>query len=302
MWAPVTLPYRSESPSIPRIPSTDEIRSCSNIIWESADTKVVAVNDEIVVKFGVLPVHEGEALIHLERHAPQVPAPRLYAMFYDDKELFFIMQRMPGVQLDKIWSSLTESEKDDIISKLHRIFDDMRLIECPQFDFYGNLSGGGVSHYLFYSQHSSGPRHLGPFNGEAAFIAGLVGNFRALVEKNHRPDFQVRFYETYLGRVFQGHRPTLTHGDVQQKNIMVAENAARRNNQGERSFDVALVDWADAGWYPEFWEFFSASMLFRLVYWETDWCWRAQEFLQVYPAELALMRMFDKDFTGWYGP
>ncbi|OJD11964.1 hypothetical protein AJ78_07365 [Emergomyces pasteurianus Ep9510] len=73
---------------------------------------------------------------------------------------------------------------------------------------------------------------------------------------------------------------------------------SRRNDKGERSFDVVLVDWDFAGWYPDFWEFFTASTPFAYVYWEDDWCWRVQEFLHVWPAETAVMRMIDKDL-GW---
>jgi hypothetical protein len=32
---------------------------------------------------------------------------------------------------------------------------------------------------------------------------------------------------------------------------MVAENSSGRNAQGGRSFDVVMLDWADAGWYPQ---------------------------------------------------
>lgn len=46
---------------------------------------------------------EGQALVYLERYVPEVPAPRLYAMYYDSKQVFLIMQRVPGVPLDSIW-------------------------------------------------------------------------------------------------------------------------------------------------------------------------------------------------------
>ncbi|RMJ24986.1 hypothetical protein PHISP_04149 [Aspergillus sp. HF37] len=209
-------------------------------------------------------------------------------MYDDSNELFLVMHRAPGVQLDSIWPSLTESKKDDIIAKLRWSFDAMRQAECPWPDFFGGLDG----------VKKGDQKHLGPFYGEAAFVAGLAGNFRALTERNGRPDSKARFYETYLARVLQGHRPTLTHGNVQQKNIIVAENASHRNDQGERSFDIVLVDWENAGWYPEYWEFFCASSPFIFFYWEEDWCWRAQQFLQVWPAEMAMMRMIDKDL-GW---
>ncbi|QKX63469.1 uncharacterized protein TRUGW13939_10639 [Talaromyces rugulosus] len=219
IWEPVAVPFQNSQP-LPTLPTIDEIRACTNVLWETRASKIVAVNDDIVVKYGgCIDVWEGQSLVYLERYVPEVPAPRLYAMYYDSEQLFLVMQRAPGVQLNSIWPSLAQSEKDDIIAQLQVIFNAMRKAECPWPDFFGGLDGGGVYHYLFYSQHGD-EKFLGPFSSEPAFVAGLVGNYRALVERNNLPGYKARFYEKYLSRVLQGHRPTLTHGDIQQKNIV----------------------------------------------------------------------------------
>lgn len=294
MWKPVVVPFCNSQP-LPALPTTDEIRTCTNLLWETMASKIVAVNDDIVVKYGnAVNVWEGQALVYLERHVPEVPAPRLYSMYHDSGQRFLIMQRVLGAPLNSIWPSLADSEKDDIIAKLQLIFDAMRKAECPwPGNFFGGLDGGGIHHYLFYSQHDD-REFLGPFFGEPAFVAGLVGNYRALVNYNNHPDYKARFYEKYLPRVLQGHRPTLTHGDVQQKNIMVVEDTSRPNDQGGRSFDIVLVDWENSGWFPDFWEFFCASDPF-IFPWDQDWSWRVQEFVQVWPAEMAVMQLIDKD-------
>lgn len=303
MWEPVALPFKNDTLplSTSTLPSADEIRACSNVLQERRTAKVVAVNDEIVVKFGTsIEVCEGQGLIYLERHVPGVSAPRLYAMYEDSEQLFLVMQRASGVQLGSLWPSLTEPEKVSVVSKLGETFDAMRGAQCPWPGFFGGVDGGSVHDYLFYSQKGD-MNHLGPFHDEAAFVAGLTENYRNLLERNGRQDFKARYYEANLGRVLQNHRPTLTHGDLHQKNIMVAEDPSRRNgnHNGGRSFNVVLVDWDRAGWYPDFWEFFRASTYFDMDYWQEDWCWRAQQFLQVWPAETAMMRMFDKDLRGW---
>ncbi|KAJ5963529.1 uncharacterized protein N7479_003405 [Penicillium vulpinum] len=294
MWEPVALPFQNSQP-LPTLPKADEIRACTNVLFETHGTKVVAVSENVVAKYGsYVNDWEGQALVYLERYVPEVPAPRLYAMYRDSKQLFLIMQRVPGVSLDSIWSSLAQSEKDDIVAKLQIIFDAMRKVECPWPNFFGGMDGGGVHHYLFYSQHGDN-KFLGPFSDEPTFVAGLVGNYRALVDRNNHPDYKARFYEKYLPRVLQGHRPTLTHGDVQQKNIMVVENTSHLND--ERSFDVVLVDWENAGWFPDFWEFFCASFPLHFQ-WDEDWSWRVQEFVQVWPAEMAVMHLIDREL-GW---
>ena len=143
MWEPVSLPFKNSSLPLPALP-TKEIRTCSNTLWQCATSKVVAVSDEVVVKFGgSINASEGQALIYLERHVPDASAPRLYAMYNDSNELFLVMQRAPGVRLDAIWSLLTESEKDDIVDKLRRTFDSMREAQCPWPDFFFRILGWG---------------------------------------------------------------------------------------------------------------------------------------------------------------
>jgi hypothetical protein len=111
-----------------------------------------------------------------------------------------------------------------------------------------------------------------------------------------RADYKVRFYEEYMGQALGNFRPTLTHEDVPKKNIMVSETEGDRGS-GERDFDIVLVDWEAAGKFPDFWEFFCTPSTFDFVSWEEHWCWCAKQFLQVHPAELATMRMFDKDMA-----
>ncbi|EDN04845.1 predicted protein [Histoplasma mississippiense (nom. inval.)] len=163
MWEPVSLPFKNSSLPLPTLPTTDEIRSCSDILWERCYDKIVAVNDKVVVKFGgSVNAWEGQALMYLEKHVP--PS-------------FGSATRIPGARLHSIWPSLTPSEKDDIVAKLRQMFDTMRQAECPWPNFFGGLDGGGVYHYLFYSQTKGDQKHLGPFHGGAAFAAGLAGIF-----------------------------------------------------------------------------------------------------------------------------
>jgi len=184
------------------------------------------LNDKLVAKFGRgINVAEGQALLYLERHAPEVPAPRLHAMFRDGEEVFLVMDRAPGVPLEALWPTLTEAEKASVTAKLGNIFDYMRQVECPWPDFFGGLGGGGLRHYLFYSQKEGDFTHLGPFHDATAFVKSMVANFRSLVERNGRADFEVRFYERYLGQALGTLRPTLTHKDVQKKNIMIVETS-----------------------------------------------------------------------------
>lgn len=253
------------------------------------------MNDKVVAKYGydIIPP-EGQALIYLERHVPEIPAPRLYAMYYDSDELFVVMQRVPGIALDRFWPSLTDGEKNSIVVQLQHIFACLRQVACPKPHWFGGLDGGPIRHYLFYSQRGE-EGHLGPYCSGPAFVKGLTDNLRALREANDHPVLNAQFYEENLPQALAGICPILTHGDVQRKNIMVHEKG-RDATKADRQFDITLIDWEMSGWLPEFWEYFSASTSFQYASWDDDWCLRVGHVMPVQLAETAVMRMFDKDW------
>ena len=129
MWKSVSLPYKTVDAAV-TIQSTEEIRACTNVMYERHLASIVALSDQVVAKFGgAVNEWEGQALIYLERYVPHVPAPRLHAMYYDSAQLFLVMQRMPGDRLDRLWPSLTDGEKTCITEQLRCIFDCLRQAE-----------------------------------------------------------------------------------------------------------------------------------------------------------------------------
>lgn len=148
MYQPVALPFQNDN--IPALPDVEEVSRCPVVLKERSNSKVVAVNDKIIVKFGGgIEPWEGQALLYLERKVPDVPAPRLYAMYQDDDQTFLVMQRVPGVTLDAIRSSLNETEKKSIAEQLRIVYQTLRAVECPWPDFFGSLDRGSVHHHLF---------------------------------------------------------------------------------------------------------------------------------------------------------
>ncbi|KNB19638.1 hypothetical protein FOXG_16872 [Fusarium oxysporum f. sp. lycopersici 4287] len=51
-----------------------------------------------------------------------------------------------------------------------------------------------------------------------------------------------------------------THADLHQSNIMVSEGGPCRV--------VAIIDWHQSGWYPDYWEFYKAEYT---NHWESEW-------------------------------
>lgn len=123
-------------------------------MYERHAASIVAVNDQVIAKFGgSIREWESQALIYLEKYFPHVFAPQLYAIYYDSEQLFLVMRRMPGERLSQLWPYLTDREKTSISEQLKHIFDCLLLqAECPEPQFLGDLDGGAVHHYLFYSK------------------------------------------------------------------------------------------------------------------------------------------------------
>jgi hypothetical protein len=99
MWEPVVVPFQNSQP-LAFLPTADKIRACTNVLWDIMASNIVALNNDIVINYGgSINTWQGQTLLYLERHIPEVPSPRLYAMYYGSNQLILIMQRLPGVQL-----------------------------------------------------------------------------------------------------------------------------------------------------------------------------------------------------------
>ncbi|KAF2623980.1 hypothetical protein BU25DRAFT_413871 [Macroventuria anomochaeta] len=77
--------------------------------------------------------------------------------------------------------------------------------------------------------------------------------------------FKADFYEKNLGRTLVGHKPGLT---------------------------VSLVDWEEAGWFPAYWEYFTAL---QGVQWDDDWSQRIEDIMEPWVSEAAVMKMVHQD-------
>ena len=76
---------------------------------------------------------------------------------------------------------------------------------------------------------------------------------------NGVPQFKAYFYVRSIDKMLCGYDVILTHSDLQRKNILVSEVQSCARHCG-RSFEVYLVDWEAAGWYPSYWESFTAFL------------------------------------------
>lgn len=67
------------------------------------------------------------------------------------------------------------------------------------------------------------------------------------------------------------HRIVFTHGDFRPANIIVKDGHV-----------AAIVDWAQGGWYPEYWDFAKAFYIYTFL---TDWGTRVLSILKPFCCE-----------------
>jgi hypothetical protein len=95
-----------------------------------------------------------------------------------------------------------------------------------------------------------------PFLVSEPSMTGFLGYLRVgyPIHKN------MRTLQTTLARYWE---TTLTHGDLHRNNIIVSVNPPRI---------IAIIDWGQAGWYPDYWEHCKA--LYTSFYsgqWRNEW-------------------------------
>ncbi|KAG5745946.1 hypothetical protein H9Q72_011395 [Fusarium xylarioides] len=263
-------------------PSTDQVRAKSEAGDHVLDRKntIIFQSLGLVVKFGKEPrvtVAEGQCLWWLRRHLPSVPVPEIYGWTEDEGEVFLYMELVEGVTLENRWDSLSREDKVGVGEQLRDMVSELRRVKRdPEDEFLGigndDLYTIDVANYLI------GQTNRGPLQ-DIVFADGIrprAGPFSSVKEFHDWFSFLIR-RQAASGPHWEGYKlediPDLyrqllpddpgvvfTHADLHQSNIMVSEGSPCRV--------VAVIDWHQSGWYPDYWEFYKAGYT---NHWESEW-------------------------------
>jgi thiamine kinase-like enzyme len=96
----------------------------------------------------------------------------------------------------------------------------------------------------------------GPFNTLNKFYDEL----ERLPQQHLKP--HQRYKDPYLQSLPHDSSITFTHADVHPSNIMVSSSRSGPPRV------LALIDWGQAGWYPDYWEY--CKMCYT-THWEDEW-------------------------------
>ncbi|OAA36782.1 Protein kinase-like domain protein [Beauveria brongniartii RCEF 3172] len=158
-----------------------------------------------------------------------IPSPRLHSVLSQPHLLEIRMDYVPGQTLEELWPSMSTDEKKSAATQLRGIIQQMQAIEPPP-NYIGRCNGTGVRDTRVRITYD-GPVCKDEAEFNEYLISSLFHKIPSVLRTSIRDHLQT------------DHRIVFTHGDLAPRNIMMQD--------GKIS---GIVDWEDAGWYPEYWE------------------------------------------------
>lgn len=250
-------------------PTAEQLKSCE--IHGPKGSPVYRIDADRIAKAGEhVRMAEAFAMNYVREHT-SIPVPRVTnAYLLDDSKSgqaprgCIIMEFVDGQSLDNIWPSLTVEQKQSIVAQLKGYMDELRTLWSTQIS---SVDGSRCNDPFF----TDNPTVSGPFACESHFRDGLAAALRAKSDDSWT-EMIVRFINQIKPGII-----VLTHNDFAPRNILV---------KGDRV--VALLDWENAGFYPEYWEYVKALFW---PDWQSPWVTEGvvDKILHPYTTELALL-------------
>ena len=213
-------------------------------------------------------ISEAEAMAYVA-HRTSVPVPKVYCAFERRGVTYILMERIRGVSVGKIWSSISAEGRERLRSQLRAFLAELREIPPPQPGHVGDVNYSK----LYDDRIAAGG--LGPFTTSRAFHQFLRNDVV-------RPVKDPELDQLIINHEEQEYMSCFTHGDLSSSNILVRDGCV-----------VGIIDWEMAGWYPEYWEYTSAWHVNPYDEW---WRPEVENFLDPYPAELEMEKSRRKLF------
>ncbi|KAH7885044.1 kinase-like domain-containing protein [Phlebopus sp. FC_14] len=229
----------------------------------------------LFVKFGGTTVlSEAKTLWAIRRiFGDQVPVPEVYGWCQDNGQVFIYMELVDGLTLKERWPSLSQEDQKAICNEIAGIVHSLGTLEQPPDDrFIGSITRQGLTDMTFYHIFTTTGERPGPFTSLAAFhdyFARVDSQpddtsemCRADIRNELSGELTYADLEPKSTRVLLMGRADMremlkgnlsvkfTHGDLYPENIMVSSNDPPRV--------IAIIDWGQAGWLPEPWEYCKA--------------------------------------------
>ncbi|KAF2757271.1 hypothetical protein EJ05DRAFT_486341 [Pseudovirgaria hyperparasitica] len=228
---------RSDGEPTPELPTPAIVRE-ARMGKTQGIAEFRAVN--LLVKYGpssCVPLYEALVTMFIRHQVgTKVPVPEVFGWRVEGNYVYIYLSLIQGQTLDSCWRSLQEREKVAISGQLGGVIATLQSItQDPASEIVGSVLRGPVQDMYF-----RGEPEAGPFSDVAAF-----NNRIQYLATGGRLDKQSDPYRHLLrdtSRIY------FTHADLHLDNIIIAGPVGSRYING-------IIDWRQAGWYPEFWEY-----------------------------------------------
>lgn len=175
----------------------------------------------------------------------RIPAPKSIDVLETPNTCYLLMTLVPGRPIGQLLNTMTDEQVDGVVADLKRYVAELRAIsnQISKFQIC-NSAGGGVLDWRIPESRSEELR----FQTEADFHSYLTSTMtedtRRQAAKSHAIPHEIVF----------------THGDLYPRNIL-----------GENGKVTGIVDWENAGFFPEYWEYTKMHYTVRsLIRWLAD--------------------------------
>ncbi|KMP08837.1 hypothetical protein CISG_01875 [Coccidioides immitis RMSCC 3703] len=196
----------------------------------------------LLVKFGsAVEIEEALCLRMIRKtFCDKIPVPEVYGWKVHNGCVFIYMELIRGDTLHDRWDSLSEAEKASICDQLQVIVSSLRQVEQdPKDPFIGSIARQHLHDYVFETMPWKGP-----FKNERKF-----NDWFSSLPQHWLPESR-KYRDPYRDYLPDNGTIKLTHGDLHHGNILISPTRPPRI--------IALIDWAHAGGYPEYWEYCKA--------------------------------------------
>jgi aminoglycoside phosphotransferase len=167
----------------------------------------------------------------------------------DFRRFSFLMTRLPGYDLFNNSDSLNLETEEPWLSQLNTCLEAMRKWESPHGHRICSVLGSTICSIRVPD------RKMGPFETEAEMFDYLFSP----TSSNGFPSKKEFEKTVRLANEIRSipHRVVFTHGDFKAHNIMV----------GDDNSLTGFIDWESGGWYPEYWDYSTATRFARDSWW-----------------------------------
>ena len=200
---------------------------------------VYRVDAETVVKTSKYTRLAEAAAMRLASEKTTIPVPEVLNAYTDPatSHVRTVMEFVEGECLEDVWEKLNVGEQQSVIDQLGDFVAQMRRLKGS---LIASVDGSACEDQIFEDE----PGGYGPYETEDAFNKGIVKAIKNCSDS--------AWANTICDKVLalKSHDVVFSHGDLMPWNILVRGSTV-----------VVVLDWENAGYYPEHWEYVKALFM-----------------------------------------